>query len=187
MEQAVGPGVQSISEPDSRLPWLIKTEYLFVWRALRRFGVQESDAEDAAQQVFMVAARKLEKIEPNRERAFLFATALRVARNERRRAARRPREDLELHEPMTDEPAADDLLEQARSRRVLDSILNRLSERLRAVFILYEIEDLTMAEIAVVLAISSGTVASRLRRARRRFAQEVARERRCQERLAGAR
>jgi len=46
---------------------------------------------------------------------------------------------------------------------------------LRAVFVLSEIEELTMAEIAVLMAIPPGTVASRLRRARVQFSEHVAR------------
>jgi RNA polymerase sigma-70 factor (ECF subfamily) len=55
------------------------------------------------------------------------------------------------------------------ARRVLDQILDGLSEDLRAVFLLYELEGQTMAEIASILGTPMGTVASRLRRAREEF------------------
>jgi RNA polymerase sigma-70 factor (ECF subfamily) len=52
---------------------------------------------------------------------------------------------------------------------VLDSILGELPLESRVVLVLHEMEDHTMAEIAKLLQLSPGTVASRLRRARELF------------------
>ena len=151
----------------------------FVWRALRRFGVSEADAPDATQQVFMVATARLAAIEAGRERAFLFGTALRIASKVRRGNTRKPllsaKNESEPDEQLSDWPSAEQLVDQRRARGVLDEILAGMPEAQRAVFVLYEVEEMTMAEIAGMLELPAGTVASRLRRAREYFQECVAR------------
>ncbi len=151
----------------------------FVWRAVRRFGVSEAGAPDATQQVFMVALAKLDQLSPGKEKAFLFSTASNVAAHVRRSFARR-REDVfdPWESPQTADQAAnpESALADREARRVLDEILSRLPDELREVLILCEIEEMTMAEVAETLSIPSGTVASRLRRARAAF-EELAAER----------
>ena len=148
----------------------------FVWRALRRLGVLEADLADAAQQVFLVMARKLNHVKPGAERSFLFQTAFRVAsdsRRTRRRQREVPDDLLVLH---TDErPGPDQDLEARLRRAQLDRILDLMPMELRAVFVLSELEEMTMAEIAVMTGTRPGTVASRLRRARAAFGEQVAR------------
>ena len=138
-----------------------------VWRVLRRHGVDEADADDAVQRVFLVLSRKLEAVEVGRELPFLIRTATFVA-SETRRSRRRRRESDEpppdLEGPAAHEPDA--LFEQREALARLDAILERMDESLRTVFVLHEIEEMTMAEIAETLEIPPGTVASRLRRAR---------------------
>lgn len=56
-----------------------------------------------------------------------------------------------------------------QARMLLDQALDELPIELRTVFVLFELEGLTMAEIADVAALAPGTVASRLRRARAGF------------------
>lgn len=160
--------------PNERLTLLVRAEYAFVWRTLRRFGVPSSDADDAAQRVFLVAAEKLARIREGRERAFLFGTAVRIANKERRRLSLRASiQDDGLDERLCAEPGTDELLEQRRARELLDAFIDTLPNDLKAVFVLYEVEEFTMAEIAELLEVPAGTVASRLRRARARFFQYV--------------
>jgi RNA polymerase sigma-70 factor (ECF subfamily) len=148
----------------------------FVWRALRRFGVPEAEAPDATQQVFIVATSELGRIEKGRERAFLFGTALRVASKVRRRRARKPLDGTtDPDEQVADLPSTEELVDQRRARAIMDDILEQMTDDLRAVFILYELEQMTMAEIADVLSLPPGTVASRLRRAREFFERQVER------------
>jgi RNA polymerase sigma-70 factor (ECF subfamily) len=61
-----------------------------------------------------------------------------------------------------------------QARRQLDRILERMPENLKEAFILFELEDLSVPQIAELLAIPGGTVASRLRRARAFFQAEIA-------------
>jgi RNA polymerase sigma-70 factor (ECF subfamily) len=164
------------AEGPARVRDLVTTHFGFVWRSLVRLGVPRADAEDALQQVFLVASRKVDAIEPGSEKAFLFATALRIASRARRTQTRR-REVLAPEPPEQADPAAavDELLDRARARAELEIILDGMPLDLRAVFLLFELEQITMAEIAVVLDLPPGTVASRLRRAREHFQAAVKR------------
>lgn len=160
----------------ARLDGLVRRELGSVWRLLRRFGLDSAEADDATQQVFLIASRRLADIDPRRERAFLLATAIHVAQKAHRsRARRRETHDENLSEQRDSAPDPEELLDRRRARNLLDAILQAMSEDLRVVFVLYEIEELTLAEIAALLEIPSGTAASRLRRARADFRARVAR------------
>jgi len=160
----------------ARAQALVKAHFAFVWRSLLRLGVPRADAEDALQHVFIVASRKLGALEPGRERTFLFAIALRIA-SRAHRARRRRREVLEAEPPerLDPTPGADELVDRDRARAALDAILAAMPLELRAVFVLYELEQATMAEIAGLLDLPPGTVASRLRRGREHFQAAVRR------------
>jgi RNA polymerase sigma-70 factor (ECF subfamily) len=164
---------------------LVRREFRFVWRLLRRLGLPESDADDAAQQVFLVAARRFGDIRPGRERSFLYSTALHVASKAHRSADRR-REELspEVEPDVEPSPSMEDLVDRRRARALLDSMLDALPLDLRAVLVLHEIDELSAAEIAEVVGVPVGTAASRLRRARELFAERV---RRLEARLGRAR
>lgn len=142
----------------------------FVWRLLRRLGLGSADADDAAQQVFMIASRKLEHIGPGQARGFLYGVAVRVARTARRGIERRG----EVLGDPADRPAPDDQgpehgTELSRACSLLDELLGRLPDELRRVLVLAELEQFEVAEIAALEQIPAGTAASRLRRARERF------------------
>ena len=72
------------SNAELRLTLLMQQHFEFVWRSLRRLGLSGADADDASQEVFLVASRKLEAIAEGRERSFLFGAALKVASTRRR-------------------------------------------------------------------------------------------------------
>jgi RNA polymerase sigma-70 factor (ECF subfamily) len=150
---------------------LFRDHYDVVWRFLRRLGLSQEDADDGAQEVFLVVQRRLLDVEPGRERAFLLGTAMRVSQGRRRTYARR--RDVvvadEVPDVATVAPDPAEALQRKQERAVLDAILDEFPIDLRAVFVLYELEDRTMAEIADDLELAPGTVASRLRRARELF------------------
>jgi RNA polymerase sigma-70 factor (ECF subfamily) len=178
--------VNKAAPVDQRAEALVRANFSFVWRTLRRFGVMEAEADDAAQRVFVVVTQKLDQIEPGRQRAFLFGTAVRIADKVRRANARRPVNDgIEPDAQCALAPSAEELVDQRRARQLLDSILDRLSEDLRVVFVLYEVEQMTMAEIADLLALPPGTVASRLRRARQLFCDRLERQKALSEKNHG--
>lgn len=144
----------------------------FIWRSLRRLGVRpEAAVDDAVQRVFEIAARKTDDLQAGTERAFLFKTALLVAAEERRRQHQTTEraasaEPADLESPGLDPERA---LSARRERQQLDELLDELPEKLRTVFVLFELEGLTSAEIANLLGVPVGTVASRLRLARQHF------------------
>jgi RNA polymerase sigma-70 factor (ECF subfamily) len=161
---------------EARLKRLVSEHFRFVWRSLRRVGLTAADADDAAQEVFLIAARRVDDIALEAERSFLFTTALRVA-STRRRSLRRRREDARASfddETTTDlDPEQISSLRQARV--LLDGILEQMDADARVVFVLFEMERLSGPAIAELLQIPVGTVSTRLRRAREIFRSAAAR------------
>jgi RNA polymerase sigma-70 factor (ECF subfamily) len=171
-------GLDADGGPHARVHALVLSHFDSIWRLLRRLGVPESMVDDAAQQVFVIATNKLSKIQQGSEHSFLFGVALRVAADERRKERRRP-EMAEIEESVLGDggPTPDELIDQRKARELMDDALESLPLELRSVFVLYEMEELTMAEIAELLGIPAGSVASRLRRARHHFHEYVRRYR----------
>ncbi|MET0413575.1 MAG: sigma-70 family RNA polymerase sigma factor [Polyangiaceae bacterium] len=159
---------------------LVRAELDWVWRLLRRIGLSSADADDATQQVFLVAARRSSEVQGSSARPFLYGTALRVAANARRTLRRRrdvPNETAQAA-AVAGEPLPDELLEQRRARELLDALLAQMSPELRRVLVLSEIEQLTAKQIGELEGLPAGTVASRLRRARSTFDDLLARSQR---------
>ena len=164
--------------PATRLRSLFDGHYDFVWRSLRRLGVADEAVDDAAQEVFLVAARKIAKIQGGNERSFLFGTALRIAsdaRRQQKKGAARSAGESALERIQDPRPNPEEQLEQTRARALLDQVLAELPMDLRVVFVLFELEGMSMAEMAVCLELPQGTVASRIRRARQHFQASVKR------------
>lgn len=175
--------------PGQRLASVVEQHADFVWRSLRRMGVTETQADDATQEVFIVTSQKLDRVEPGRERAFLYGVAMNVAAHARRSRAR-SREVAEEESTLVavdKAPNPEMRLVDAEARALLDRVLETLPEELRAVFVLFELEELTMIDIARLLDVPAGTVASRLRRAREDFHAAAARVRAEAARTTGAR
>jgi len=97
----------------ARLTRLITEHLDFVWRLLRRLGLDRVQADDVSQEVFLVVVRRLDQIEPGRERAFLYGVALRAIANARR-GLRRRREVPE--DPAATATATGALPDEAASR-----------------------------------------------------------------------
>jgi RNA polymerase sigma-70 factor (ECF subfamily) len=155
--------------PDLRT--LFERHYGSVWRLLRRFGVPAAELDDQAQEVFWVAARRLTDLQPGRETAFLYGVALRVASNVVRRARAAPGSaHVEQFEALIDpQPSPEEQLDQRQARQLLDQVLSRLPLELRTAFVLFELEGISVSEIAELEGIPVGTASSRLRRARQEF------------------
>lgn len=160
----------------ARLEKLVRAEFAYIWRLCRRLGLPKGDADDALQQVFLTASRRLHDVKPGSERAFLYGVAVNVAAKWRQSHARR-REDLEASFEIfvAGLPNAEELLNQQAELRVLDALLDAMPDDLRTVFVLHEIEQQPAPQIAEALGIAAGTVASRLRRAREDFSARLAR------------
>lgn len=166
-----------------RLEQMFLAHHRLIWRTLRRLGLPTDAATDTTQQVFLVAAERLEDIRQGSERAFLFSTALKLARSWRRKQVR-----CELDADMDQRSSAARPEEQAINQRtaaqLLDRLLTSLDPDLVTVFMLFELEGMSTAEIAELLGIPLGTVASRLRRARQAFREGAARLERTTRRIS---
>ncbi len=151
-------------------------EYMdFVWRSLRRLGVAEADCDDGCQRVWVVLAKKISSIEPEKMRSYIFSVVVRIASEMRRARGRHQHEELDEHTPALTALDAEGLLEQKRVRQLLDQVLSSMSWELRVVFVMFELEGSSSPEIAEALGVSRGTVASRLRLAREAFRRGVER------------
>ncbi len=145
-----------------------------VWRMLRYLGVREADIEDAAQEVFLVVHRRLAELEnPAAVRAWITSICVGIASNARR-SHRRRREELtdEIPEGQVAD-GVESLVERKRARQLLLEILAQLDDDKRTVFVLFEIEDMEMAEIAEMLGCPLKTAYSRLYAARRWVTSQV--------------
>jgi RNA polymerase sigma-70 factor (ECF subfamily) len=172
LSMAALPG-EIVSDRKTRLEQMIRDDYRFIWRLLRRLGVAESAVDDAVQEVFLVAAERLADIKEGSERSFAFGTALRVAQSNRRAFAREQTTD-ESDLSASALPGPDELSDQKRARDLLNRILEQMPIDVRTVFILFELEGMRSPEIADLVDVPLGTVASRLRRARELFRTLVA-------------
>jgi len=150
----------------------------FVWLSLQRLGVQPSDLDDVAQEVFMVVHRRLESFDrAGRFTTWLFGICLRVAANYRRR--RRSSHEVLLGDSGDDGSsilaAPDNLLARREERHLADWALGRLDVEKRATFVMFEVESLSCEEIAKIMNVPVGTVYSRLHAARRQLEKAIAR------------
>ncbi len=146
---------------------LFRENVAFVWRALRYQGIAERDLEDVSQEVFVVLFRKLPELERESSfRAWLYGICLRVAAAHRRRASVR-------HEILVGELAEEAGgvtnsrdPERLHARTQLHKLLARLDDEKRDVFVLYELEQLPMSEVAEIVGCQRATAYSRLAAAR---------------------
>ena len=165
------PRVASVTDAD-RVRAALDTHYDAIWRFLRRLGIAHSDCEDAAQKVFIIFAERVGSVNEKAERSFLFSSALRVASDARKKKSythellAKDGDAIDATDPAV---SADEAIDARRKRRWLDDVLDSLSEEHRAVLVLVDIEEQTMADASDALGIPPGTVASRLRRARELF------------------
>lgn len=138
----------------------------YVYRVLRRLGVDEADVQDVCQEVFLVVHRKLAGFEGSAsQKTWLYGICVRTASNYRRAAGRRRAHRERSAEVLGDATAPSGEAGVA-ARQALDRLLECLPDSQRETLVLYEIEQLTLAEVAEVLSLPPGTVASRLRAAR---------------------
>lgn len=159
---------------EARLRGLIDQYLDFVARVLRNAGVPEAQIDDDVQRTFIAVARRLDDVRLGSEKSFLLQSALRIAAHARRTVARRREvHSDEIPEIVNSLATPEQLTDQKRARQLLDHVLSQMESDLRTVFLLYEFEEMSMAEIAGVLRIPQGTVASRLRRARAEFRDRV--------------
>lgn len=145
---------------------VIREHAAFVQRVLRHLGVPEGQLDDASQEVFIAVCRQLARFEGRSTlRTWIYGVCRNVAHAARRK--RSSREVLTAEPPETEEPArADAQLWLKEAHAQLLAALAALDEGQRMVFVLYELEELTMEEIAAAVGAPLSTCYSRLHAAR---------------------
>ena len=159
----------------ARLEGWFRDYFELLWRLALRLGVPPALVDDVVQEAFITAERRAADIGDGSARSFLIQTTVRLSANCRRRQAHQQQllAPLAVHsEPC---PTAEQLLVGKQLRQTLDWLLEQLPAEQRQVFVLYEIEGYSAPEIAELLELPLGTVASRLGRARDKFSKALER------------
>ena len=156
---------------------VFETNARFVWRSLLALGVPDADAPDASQQVFLVLNQKMHQLEAGCSiRTFAYGICLRVAADFRNRAHVR-REQLCAVLPDRELAASQEgILTHREALRRLQAVLEQIDPAQREVFVLYEVEELAMAEVARAVGCPLQTAYSRLHAARKLVAAALGEE-----------
>jgi len=163
-----------------RLRELYDVYFDFVWRSLRRLGVQDSMMDDAAQDVYMVVHRRLPEFKAQAQiKTWLFSIVLRVAQNYRRSARRRSAHLTDVSTGPIETAAVPEsqgpleLAARQEAAVLLHKLLARMDDQKRSLLILVELEEMTVVQAAEALNINVNTAYSRLRAARLAFEEAV--------------
>jgi RNA polymerase sigma-70 factor (ECF subfamily) len=153
---------------------VFEEEYDYVYHSLRRLGVHTRDLEDVVHDVFVEVYKSFGRYDRARPiKPWLFAFAFRFASTYRRLARHRVALGGDDEAVAGDAPA-DETMEKKDAARILEGALATMSVELRGVFVLYEIDEAPIKEIASSLGIPVNTAYSRLRLARAAFESYVA-------------
>lgn len=145
----------------------------FVWRVLRRLGVQDGELEDAVQEVFIVVVSKLaEYDERGAVRAWLFTIARQVASHFRRARMRLANKEQALRVSAAATSASDPHA-SIEASSLVHKFLAKLEPEQAMVFYLSDVEGMSAPEISVALQLNLTTVQGRLRLARKHFEARV--------------
>jgi RNA polymerase sigma-70 factor (ECF subfamily) len=143
----------------------------YVWRVLRSLGVPDADLPDASQETFLIVHRKLPGFEARSSlRSWIYGIALRVASDFRDKQRRKPRPmgaASDLPEVWS-APGQQEHVERSQAWQLIEALLAGLDEDLRRVFVLFELEQLPMREVAQVVGCPLSTAYWRLHTARAR-------------------
>jgi RNA polymerase sigma-70 factor (ECF subfamily) len=142
-------------------------------------GVDESEADDVVQQVFLIVYQNLVAFEwRSTIKTWLFGILLRVV-HDHRRVIRRKSPHL-AHESVDPDLVAagalnpHEALSRAEASRAIDMLLDSLEGDKRVVFVMAELEGMTATEIGLATGLAPNAVYSRLRAARTDFERAAA-------------
>jgi RNA polymerase sigma-70 factor (ECF subfamily) len=170
---------EHVARPPVIAPVLVFEEvyrehFAFVYRKAARLGGPSIDAEDAAQEVFLVVSRKLDTFDgTSLLTTWLYGITLNVVRSMRRRAFLRRLWEQKADAPSDVAIQSIDRAEVMAAHRIAYQILDSLSPKKREVFILAEFEELSCEEIATIVGTKTETVWSRLHYAREEFSRRL--------------
>jgi RNA polymerase sigma-70 factor, ECF subfamily len=148
---------------------IYEEHFQLVWRTLRRLRVPDSQLEDATQDVFVVVHRQLAGFQGKSSlKTWIIGITVRVAGDWLRRRRRHRTEELPANVSAGTEGPLERLA-RSEAVSVLYQLLDALPAKQRTAFVLAELEELSVAQIAELLDESVHTVKSRLHAARRSF------------------
>lgn len=174
---AAGQGAEAAAGLSQRYAALFRAHYGRVVRWLTVLGIGPGEVDDIAQEVFIVAHRKLDQLRDDASPAgWLLGIARNVAATQQR-SRRRARAREERASPPSEHPDPESAAMRNEAARLLHGFLATLPEDQRLVFVLFEMDGASASEIADALEISRNTVHSRIRLIREKLARVVARER----------
>jgi RNA polymerase sigma-70 factor (ECF subfamily) len=141
---------------------LMDAHYADVYRFISQSRIGREDAEDLTQQTFVSACRAMGAFRGDSGlRTFLHKIAIREVYGWRRR--------FRLNVPLNGHEHAEDRMGRLEDSLVLLDALDRIPDRYRIAFQLFEVQQLSVVEVAQAMAIPVGTVKSHLSQARRRL------------------
>lgn len=151
----------------------------YLCRVVHRLTGSRETAEDVVQEVFLLAYHRRSELEDRTGiRTWLYRAAVNHVRHRRRSFSRYQglMDRYQQHPGHRDkEEGPDEAASRVERGRIMQECVAKLSEKLREVFVLYELEELEGNEIAAILDLPVNTVWSRLRLARAAFRAEWAR------------
>ena len=168
--------VRPVAANPAQIEAIYEEQMDYVWSSLRSLGVRVEDAEDLTHDVFVQTFLSIDRYDPARPiRPWLFGIAYRVAIDHLRRAHHR----REVHDPAPERsdgrPEADAVLAVHEDRERLVAALQDLPIEQRALLTLYYLHEQSIAEIAEVFPVPHQTLYSRLKAARERLREALAR------------
>jgi len=191
MPGRVEPPTQGEGEVNERVDFdtVYESMVQYVWSVVCRMGVPHSDAEDVVQEVFVTVYRRLGDFEGRAQlKTWVYSIAVHFAQHYFRTHARKPgnratasnihdaevwSKDPALTASRESGPASE--VERMEGLDALDHVLAQLNEQQRVVFVLTELEQMTLHDIAEVVGSNANTVATRLRAARKAFEKALTR------------
>jgi RNA polymerase sigma-70 factor, ECF subfamily len=158
---------------------IYKQYFDFVWSSARHLGAEKDAVDDVVQDAFIVIHSRLVTLQrPEALRSWIYGVVRRTASDHRR--ARRTRDsararlgtELKWSQPPRSSPLK--MAERNDELRQLENVLAELDEPKREVFVMVEILEMTVPEVARALDMPLNTAYSRLRMARQAFAEALA-------------
>jgi RNA polymerase sigma-70 factor (ECF subfamily) len=166
--------LMAVPDPERAFTDMYRCEFPYVWKTLWRLGSRSAEREDLAHDVFATAFRHWDRYDSARPvRPWLFGIAYRVVLDFKRKRGNRGAEALDLDLP-DGARSAEDSLADRQGLRLAAEALGALELDRRAVFIMHEIDERAIPDVAEALGIPLNTAYSRLRLARRDFNDRVA-------------
>jgi RNA polymerase sigma-70 factor (ECF subfamily) len=183
---AATPGARAEQGPDAKFRDAKFREIYERWFEdvvgwLYALGAPMSDTEDLAQEIFLVVRRKLSRFDGGNLAGWLYRITQLTVRDHRRRAwfrnlvLRRQEVDMTKMPHGASSPARN--YEAAETRAQFQTMVGRMSEKLRTTFVLFEVEGYSGEEISRIQDIPLGTVWTRLHKARKEFWKLVTEQR----------